>query len=62
MYSIMTESMSVCVVNIVNQLCFKIILVLYCIILYVLYCESVRLGFKIILVVYSNEVNTGIIL
>ena len=58
----MTESMSVCVVNIVNQLCFKIILVLYCIILYVLYCESVRLGFKIILVVYSNEVNTGIIL
>ena len=62
MYSIMTESMSVCVVNILNQLCFKIILVLYCIILYVLYCESVRLGFKIILVVYSNEVNTGIIL
>ena len=54
----MTESMSVCVVNIVNQLWFKIILVLYCIILYVLYCESVRLGFKIILVLYSNEVNT----
>ena len=54
----MTESMSVCVVNIVNQLCFKIILVLYCIILYYMYYIVNQLGFKIILVLYSDEVNT----
>ena len=39
--------------NIVNQLCFKIILVLY----YMYYIVN-QLGFKIILVLYSYEGNT----
>ena len=39
--------------NIVNQLCFKIIFVLYC-----MYYIVNQFGFKIILVLYSYEVNT----